>query len=57
MESGWKIRGAKCGRDRTGRFVCVCGKCEPLCGNQSNDGDNYSGNGSHSSNSGKDKRC
>lgn len=26
----YEINGSECGRDKNGKFVCLCGKCKPL---------------------------
>lgn len=28
-DSGYIVYGASCGRNKDGKFVCVCGKCVP----------------------------
>lgn len=34
---GYEIVGPKCGRDKDGNFICVCGKCKPLTSAKNND--------------------
>lgn len=47
---GWKIVGAECGRDKNGAFVCVCGECIRLLGEQGDKRNYDTGNRCNGSN-------
>ena len=40
IRNGYYIASDACGRDKNGKFVCVCGKCRVVT-NQEADGDNH----------------
>lgn len=43
----FQINSPRCGRDKRGRFKCVCGKCKAILSERNDNGDN-SGNGGNS---------